>query len=98
MEVKRKLVTAINAFLEPFRERRAHYASRPGLIDEILHAGSERARREADETLRLAREAMGLNYFRAAATVRQRKPRTFRSGASWLNLRGRVSELEVMAE
>jgi tryptophanyl-tRNA synthetase len=70
VEVKRKLTTAINNFLEPFRERRAYYASRPGLVDEILHAGSERARQEAAETLRLARVAMGLNYFRAPAAAR----------------------------
>jgi tryptophanyl-tRNA synthetase len=64
VEVKQKLARALNEFLEPLRERRAHYASQPGLVEEILQAGSERARREADETLRLAREAMGLNYFR----------------------------------
>ncbi|HLH21012.1 MAG TPA: tryptophan--tRNA ligase [Chloroflexota bacterium] len=69
VEVKRKLAAALNTFLEPFRERRAEYASRPGLVDEILHAGSDRARREAAETLRLAREAMGLNYFRTPATA-----------------------------
>jgi tryptophanyl-tRNA synthetase len=64
VEVKQKLARALNEFLEPLRERRARYASQPGLVEEILRAGSERARREADETLRLAREAMGLNYFR----------------------------------
>jgi tryptophanyl-tRNA synthetase len=66
VEVKRKLATAVNNFLEPLRERRAQYASRPGLVEEILQAGSERTRREADETLRIVREAMSLNYFRAA--------------------------------
>jgi tryptophanyl-tRNA synthetase len=69
VEVKKKLALALNAFLEPMRERRAEYVSRPGLVDDILHAGSESAGREADETLRLAREAMGLNYFRAPATA-----------------------------
>jgi len=39
-------------------------------VDEILRAGSERARREAQETLRLVREAMGLNYFRTPQPVR----------------------------
>jgi tryptophanyl-tRNA synthetase len=66
VEVKRKLAAALNQFLAPMRERRAHYASRPGLVEEILQAGSERARQEADETLARAREAMGLNYFRGA--------------------------------
>jgi tryptophanyl-tRNA synthetase len=67
VEVKRKLARALNDFLAPLRERRAEYMRRPGLVEEVLHAGSERARREADETLRVVREAMGLNYFRAAA-------------------------------
>jgi tryptophanyl-tRNA synthetase len=69
VEVKRKLAKAINGFLDPLRERRAEYVARPGLIEDILLAGSERARREADETLRVVREAMGLNYFRAAMTA-----------------------------
>jgi tryptophanyl-tRNA synthetase len=66
VEVKRKLAKAINEFLDPLRERRAEYVTRPSLVEDILLAGSERARREADETLRVVREAMGLNYFRAA--------------------------------
>jgi tryptophanyl-tRNA synthetase len=65
VEVKRKLARALNAFLDPLRARRAAFAARPGLVEEILHLGSERARQEADQTLWLAREAMGLNYFRA---------------------------------
>ena len=66
VEVKRKLAKAINEFLDPLRKRRAEYVARPSLVEDILLAGSERARREADETLRVVREAMGLNYFRAA--------------------------------
>ncbi|GAG22629.1 unnamed protein product, partial [marine sediment metagenome] len=64
VEVKQRLIRALNAFLDPIRERRARYEAQPGLVDEIIEAGSSRARREAQETLRLAREAMGLTYFR----------------------------------
>jgi tryptophanyl-tRNA synthetase len=64
VEVKQRLVRALNAFLDPIRERRARYEARSGLVDEIIEAGSRRARHEAQETLRLAREAMGLTYFR----------------------------------
>jgi tryptophanyl-tRNA synthetase len=67
VEVKKKLAAALNAFLDPIRQRRAEFAARSGLVEEIIHAGSARARREAAETLRLAREAMGLNYFRTPA-------------------------------
>ncbi len=69
VEVKRKLARALNAFLDPIRERRAQFAQRPGLVEEILHAGSERARQEARETLRLVRDAMHLNYFRTPASA-----------------------------
>jgi tryptophanyl-tRNA synthetase len=60
VEVKGKLAQAINRFLDPIRERRAHYAARPGLIEEILTSGIRRMRLESDETMRLVREAMGM--------------------------------------
>jgi tryptophanyl-tRNA synthetase len=65
VEVKRKLNDALEKFLEPIRERRAAYESKPGLVDEIVVEGSRKARREAQETIKLAREAMGLSYFLA---------------------------------
>jgi tryptophanyl-tRNA synthetase len=64
VEVKKRLVKTMNEFLEPLRESRAAYAARPGIVREIIQAGSQVARREARETLDAAREAMGLNYFR----------------------------------
>jgi len=63
VEVKRKLVAAIEAFLVPIRERRARYAAEPERIDEIIRAGSERARDEARRTLHEVRAAMHLDYF-----------------------------------
>jgi tryptophanyl-tRNA synthetase len=64
VEVKQRLIRVLNDFLEPVRERRARYEARPGLTEEVVEAGSRRAREEAQETLRLAREAMGLTYLR----------------------------------
>jgi len=63
VEVKKKLARALNAFLEPFRERRAAFEGRAGLVDEILAEGNRRMREVAAETMALVREAMGLNYF-----------------------------------
>lgn len=60
VEVKKKLTIAINNFLEPLRERRAHYSARPEMVDEILAAGTARYRAEAQETMRRVRDAMGL--------------------------------------
>ena len=63
VEVKRRLLTALEAFLAPIRERRRELAARPRLVDELLASGSERGRREAAETLREVRQAMRLDYF-----------------------------------
>lgn len=65
VEVKRRLIDALERFLGPIRERRAEYAAKPGLVDEIVVAGSRKARQEAQETVRLAREAMGISYYYA---------------------------------
>ena len=64
VEVKRKLAAALNRFLDPVRERRAEFAKRQRLVEEIIHQGSARAREECHKTLSEAREAMGLTYFR----------------------------------
>ncbi len=60
VEVKKKLIVALNNFLEPIRERRTYYSARPNLIDEILAAGTAKVRPISQETLNAAREAMGL--------------------------------------
>jgi tryptophanyl-tRNA synthetase len=60
VEVKKKLAAAINRFLDPIRERRAAFAAQPRIVEEVLGAGSERARAEATETLQRMKDAMGL--------------------------------------
>lgn len=60
VEVKRKLARAINAFLDPLRERRARYESEPGLVERVIYEGTERARAEAEATLLAMKQAMGL--------------------------------------
>jgi tryptophanyl-tRNA synthetase len=60
IEVKRKLSRAINEFLEPMRERRSHYESEPGLVEDILITGVRRVRGMAQKTMEMVYEAMGL--------------------------------------
>ena len=62
VEVKQKLARALNAALDPLRERRAEALARPGRVREILMDGSLRARRIAQETMKQVREAVGLAY------------------------------------
>ena len=64
VEVKKRLATALNAFLEPVRERRAALLREsPRIVEDVLREGSERARVEARQTLHEARAAMRLDYF-----------------------------------
>jgi len=62
VEVKDKLARALNAALEPMRERRRELASRPERIHEILVEGSRRARRTAVETMERVRDALKISY------------------------------------
>ncbi len=66
VEVKRKLATALNEFLQPIRERRQELAADPGMVDRIIVEGSERARAEAAATLRSMKQAMHLDYYAPA--------------------------------
>jgi tryptophanyl-tRNA synthetase len=66
VEVKKKLNIALQNFLAPIRERRAHYDAKPGLIDEIIAAGAAKVRPISAETVRMAREAMGLSKMHEA--------------------------------
>ena len=60
VEVKQKLARALNAFLDPLRDRRARYAAEPRQVEEILREGTRRMQQEAQETMSLVRQAMGL--------------------------------------
>jgi tryptophanyl-tRNA synthetase len=62
VEVKTKLANALNAHLEPIRERRAAALARPGYLRDVLFEGSKRARTVAAETMNRVREAMKISY------------------------------------
>jgi tryptophanyl-tRNA synthetase len=62
VEVKTKLAKALNAYLDPFRTRRAEVLAKPGLVKEILHEGSKKARVAAGQTMDRVRDAVKLRY------------------------------------
>ena len=62
VEVKTKLAKAINAYLDPIRERRAAALARPGYLREVLFEGSKKARVVAAGTMERVREALKLMY------------------------------------
>jgi tryptophanyl-tRNA synthetase len=60
VEVKKKLNVALENFLAPIRDRRAQYEANPKIVDEIIAAGNAKVAPISQETVRMAREAMGL--------------------------------------
>ncbi len=62
VEVKAKLHAALNAFLDPIRERRAYFDTHPAEVHDALAAGTARAKRVAEATMRDVRAAMQVNY------------------------------------
>lgn len=62
VEVKNKLATALNAYLDPIRARRADVLAKPGMVKEILHEGSKKARVVAEQTMDRVRDAVNVRY------------------------------------
>jgi tryptophanyl-tRNA synthetase len=62
VEVKKKLVVAVNNLLDPIRERRAYYEARPELVKEALAKGSQVGFDTAEETILAVRTALRLDY------------------------------------
>jgi tryptophanyl-tRNA synthetase len=62
VEVKTKLAAAVNAVLDPIRERRAAALARPDYVRDVLMEGSRRARAVAHDTMQRVRSAMRLVY------------------------------------
>jgi tryptophanyl-tRNA synthetase len=58
VEVKQKLALALNAMLDPMRERRAAYDA-PGRVEELMYEGTLRVREETKKTLFEMQKAMG---------------------------------------
>jgi len=60
IEVKEKLFKALDAFLEPMREKRAYYEKDKNLVLEILDKGTKKTREATVTTLEEVKTRMGL--------------------------------------
>ncbi len=60
---KKQLANNINKELQPIREKRKYYEEHPEIVDKILIEGTEKARKEAKDTMQKVKKAMMLNYF-----------------------------------
>jgi tryptophanyl-tRNA synthetase len=59
-DAKKLLLGKINEYFGPFRERRKQLAAQPEVVEAALRKGAARARAEAQATMRLVRQAVGM--------------------------------------
>jgi tryptophanyl-tRNA synthetase len=59
-DAKKMLLDSITAYFGPFREKRKELAARPGYVEDVLREGARKARAEAQKTMALVREAVGM--------------------------------------
>lgn len=63
VECKKKLIDVLVALIEPMRLRRLQFEQDLHYVKTVLKEGTERANRVAEETVRLAKEAMHQRYY-----------------------------------
>jgi tryptophanyl-tRNA synthetase len=62
LECKQPVIDAVLEEQKPMRERAQRYLDDPTLVRSIIADGCEKARKQAQETLREVKQVMGLNY------------------------------------
>ena len=63
VEVKLALAEAINNFLDPIREKRAHHEQNMDLVEDALMIGVAKTRVIAAETMEMVRDAMRISSY-----------------------------------
>ncbi len=58
VDCKQNLTGKLNDYLGPIREKRVEFESTPDTINEIIHEGNMKAKKEVSETMSLVYEAM----------------------------------------
>jgi tryptophanyl-tRNA synthetase len=59
-DAKQALLAKIDSYFGPYRERRKQLAKDPGYVEGVLRDGARRARAEAQATMALVRQAVGM--------------------------------------
>jgi len=75
VEVKEKLMIALNHFLDPIREKRKYFEADKGLVEAIIYEGTEKMIEISQVTLKEVRSAMGLSgaWNKISRIARERK-------------------------
>ncbi|PIV90930.1 tryptophan--tRNA ligase [Candidatus Gracilibacteria bacterium CG17_big_fil_post_rev_8_21_14_2_50_48_13] len=63
VQCKRELITHMDSFLAPLREKRDYFAARPDFVMDVLKEGTQKANAVANEVLERVRTNMHLRYF-----------------------------------
>lgn len=71
-QCKKRLAEVINALLEPMRQRRAQLESDPDRVTQVLYEGTVQANIIAEQTLELAKQAMGFDFFSRRIALNRR--------------------------
>jgi tryptophanyl-tRNA synthetase len=62
-DMKKQLAEDMITFISPIREKAKSILADQAYLEQIMKTGAEKARESASATMKLVREAMGLNYF-----------------------------------
>lgn len=75
VEVKQALSSALNQFLDPFRQKRKEFAEDKGLVEEIVYNGTQKMLEVSNQTLKELKSAMGLqgNWNKISRMARERR-------------------------
>ncbi len=60
IDCKKILIKNLKIFMEPIRERRENLLKTPGLVEEILMSGAQKAKKKADQTMEEVYRKIGL--------------------------------------
>lgn len=75
VEVKQKLIHAVNQFMDPIRERRKEFEMDKGLVEQIIYEGTNKMIEVSNATVKEMRSAMGLGgaWNKISRIARERK-------------------------
>jgi tryptophanyl-tRNA synthetase len=62
-DMKKELAEGMVAFISPIREKAEAIRNDLPYLRRVMEQGADKARASAQETMKLAREAIGLNYY-----------------------------------
>jgi tryptophanyl-tRNA synthetase len=62
-DMKKQLGEDMVKFITPIREKAESIRTNPVYLKEVMEKGAAKARKSAEETMQIVREAMGLKYY-----------------------------------